>query len=72
MKQSTAKQLKGYGRYSGLAFQMAIIIALAVFGGLKLDEHWNTKPIFTVVCALLGIAVALYTVIKDFLPKKKA
>lgn len=63
--------MRGYARYSGLAFQMAIIILLAVFGGLKLDEHWNTKPVFTIVGALLGIAVALYTVIKDLIPKKK-
>ncbi|MBO4481400.1 MAG: AtpZ/AtpI family protein [Bacteroidales bacterium] len=64
------RQLKNYARYSGMAFQMGIIIAAGAYGGIKLDEKWNTKPWMTLVCVLLAIAVALYSVIKDLVPPK--
>ena len=64
------RHLKNYARYSGMAFQMGIIIAVGAYGGVKLDEKWNTKPWMTLVCVLLSIAVALYSVIKDFIPPK--
>lgn len=62
--------LKGYAHYSGLAVQMAVIIALATIGGVKLDDVTNLKPLFTVVCSLAGVALSMYVVIKDFTPKK--
>ena len=64
------RQLKNYARYSGMAFQMGIIIAVGAYGGVKLDEKWDTKPWMTLVCVLLAIAVALYSVIKDLVPPK--
>ena len=64
------RQLKNYARYSGMAFQMGIIIAVGAYGGVKLDEKWNTKPWMTLVCVLVSIAVALYSVIKDLVPPK--
>lgn len=60
--------LSSYAFYSGLAFQMGIIIAGGTFGGIKLDEKLNTKPLFIIICAFASIAIALYLVIKD-LPK---
>ncbi len=63
--------LRGYAHYSGIAVQMAAIIALATIGGVKLDEWLELKPLFTVVCSLAGVALAMYVVIKDFTPKKK-
>ncbi|MBP5711023.1 MAG: AtpZ/AtpI family protein [Bacteroidales bacterium] len=62
--------LRGYAHYSGLAVQMAVIIALSTVGGLKLDGLTDLKPLFTVVCSLAGVALAMYVVIKDFTPKK--
>lgn len=58
--------LKSYMRYSGMAFQMGIIIAGGTYGGIKLDKWLNTKPIFIVICALASIALSLYLVLKDF------
>ena len=63
--------LRGYAHYSGVAVQMAAIIALATIGGVKLDEWLELKPLFTVVCSLACVALAMYVVIKDFTPKKK-
>jgi len=45
---------------------MIIIIGLGVYGGVKLDEYYPNKySLFTVICALLAIGIALYTVIKQ-------
>lgn len=51
---------------------MAIPIALGAWGGKKLDLHFqNSKPVFTVVLSLVGIASGLYLALKDFLKSQK-
>lgn len=62
--------LNNYMRYSGMAFQMGIIIAAGTWGSVKLDKWLNTKPLFTIIGALSSIAIAMYVVLKDFLPPK--
>lgn len=57
--------------YSGMAFQMGIIIALGTWGGLKLDEKLHLSPLFTIVCALLAIALAMYVMITKLTKNKK-
>lgn len=58
-------------KYSTLAFQMGITIALGTWGGVKLDEYFGLKkfPAFTICLSLLSVVVSIYFVIKD-LPKK--
>lgn len=62
------KGLKEFAKYTGLAFQMAGIILVTVWGGTKLDKltGWHT-PVFTIVLSLFGVSAAIYTAIKDFL-----
>ena len=63
--------LNNYAKYSGLAFQMGIIIAVAVWGGVKLDSLTETnKPTFTIILSLLGVFTAIYVAVKDFIIKK--
>lgn len=65
-KKDKGRPPNAFIRYSGMALQMGIIIALGVFGGQKLDEHFSTdSPIFTIVLSLIGVAAALYLTIKD-------
>ncbi|MFH1321533.1 MAG: AtpZ/AtpI family protein [Bacteroidota bacterium] len=60
------KLLKDYAKYSALAFQMIAIILLGLFGGIKLDEYLNLEfPAFTLTLTLLGLAFALYYLIKQ-------
>jgi len=71
-KKSSKKQgnsgLNDFGRYSGMAFQMVAIIAVATWGGIKLDKLAGfEKPVFTIVLSLLGVFAAIYTAIKDFI-----
>ena len=51
---------------------MIFIIVAGTFGGIKLDEYTGFQfPLFTVVCSLAAVALAIYTSIKDFLKPKK-
>lgn len=67
-KQSPIHQ---YATYSNLAFEMGAIIALGVFGGIKLDKLLNISPLFTIVCSLAGIAIALYLIIRSTMKSQK-
>jgi len=70
-KEKNQKKNKGfsdYARYTGIAFQMAVIIFLTTWGGIKLDQLAGfSKPVFTIILSLLGVFAAIYTAIKDFL-----
>ena len=58
-------------KYSSMATQMAVTIFIGVWGGKKLDEYLkNETPVFTLVFSLLGVVIAMYNVIKDFIKKK--
>lgn len=51
---------------------MGAIIGLSAWGGQKLDAYFkNIQPVFTIILSLLGIAAALYLVLKDFIKPKK-
>lgn len=51
-------------RYAGMATQMAVVILLGVWLGRWLDED-REFPVFTLICSLVAVAVAIYIVIKD-------
>lgn len=54
-----------------MAFQMGAIIALGTYGGVKLDQWLQLSPLFTIVCALGSIALAMYFMIYKLTQKKK-
>lgn len=58
-------------KYAGLATQLLIALALAVFVGLKIDKWMDLKtPLAVWVLPLLVIAALIYKVIKDTSIKK--
>ena len=66
---SGRKNLNNYARYSGMAFQMLVIILLGVFAGFKLDQWLYTKPIFIVILSIVSVFLSIYYVTKDLLRK---
>ncbi len=62
--------LAAYSRYSTIAIQMVVIILITSLGGLKLDKRLGTDPWFTVILSLLGVAAAMWLVIKEVLKKR--
>ena len=66
------KSLNDYAHYSGIVFQMAVIILAGTFGGIKIDGKLKWKfPIFTVALSFISVLIAMYIVLKDFLGKKE-
>jgi len=53
-----------------MAFQMLAIILAGVFGGYKLDQWLNTKPIFIIILSVLSVFLSMYYVTRDLLKKK--
>ncbi len=65
-KKEGRTKMNAYVRFSGLAFQMGGIILAGVWGGMKLDEHFQyDQPWFTIGLSLLAVFGALYQVIKQ-------
>jgi len=64
------KNLNTYVKYSGLAIQMGLIIAIGMYGGVQLDKltAWRF-PLFTLILSLGSVAMAIYIAIKDFIKK---
>ncbi len=62
--------INNIAKYSGISFQMLAIILLFVFAGKELDKYveWE-KPVFTLLLSLLGVFLAIYSAVKDFLKK---
>lgn len=57
---------RNFLRFSGMAFSMAITIALFAFGGVWLDERTgNDSSTWTIVGSLFGVALAMYQVIRQ-------
>lgn len=57
--------LNTYAKYSGLGFQMILIITLFAYAGHALDTNQHTKtPFYTAGLSLIGVFVSLYIVIK--------
>ncbi len=67
-KNKLSSSLNTYARYSSLAFQMMFIVLAGVFGGIELDKWLGWKfPVFTLVLSVLGVILAIYYAIKDFI-----
>ncbi|PKQ70388.1 AtpZ/AtpI family protein [Raineya orbicola] len=65
------KDLEGYAKYSGIAFQMIATIGLAVWAGLYLDEKQSlSQPYWTIGLTTMAVIVSIISVVKNFLPKK--
>lgn len=61
----------GFGlalRLLGVGWYIALCIVLGVGGGLWLDRRLNVLPLFTLVGAVLGSALAFYGVYKMVAP----
>ncbi|HMN04487.1 MAG TPA: AtpZ/AtpI family protein [Flavobacteriales bacterium] len=55
-----------YARLSGIGFQMAAIIGLGTYSGWRADQWTAWKfPLFTLLGALGGVAMAIYILFKE-------
>jgi len=65
--------LNDYFKYAGMGAQMLAIIAIFTWAGSRLDRRAaGEKPIYTAALSLLGVIIAIYTVLKDFIHRDDA
>ena len=62
--------LDAYSRYSTIEIQMVVIIVITSLAGVKLDKKAGTEPLLTVILSLLGVAAAMWLVIKEAIRNK--
>ena len=60
------QRLTDYGKYSSMALQMAVTIAVGVWGGYALDNYFQPGfPVFKLTLSLLSVVAAIYFAVKD-------
>ncbi|WP_299676151.1 AtpZ/AtpI family protein [uncultured Tenacibaculum sp.] len=65
-KKTNKSQLKQYARFSGIAIQMGITIYLGSLLGEWLDNKYpNSNNLYTKICTLAAVFIAMYSVIKQ-------
>ena len=65
-KKKPEKPLKNVAILSGIAIQMGVTIYLFVLLGKWLDTKFNNgDKLYIIILTLLGVAISLYTVIKQ-------
>ncbi|WDF56241.1 AtpZ/AtpI family protein [Mucilaginibacter sp. KACC 22063] len=61
-----SKSLGNYAKFTGIAFQMIIIIGVMSFAGYEIDKHYQHHTQWvTAVLSLTGVFISLYIVIKS-------
>ncbi|PKA82897.1 putative F0F1-ATPase subunit (Ca2+/Mg2+ transporter) [Ulvibacter sp. MAR_2010_11] len=65
-KPRPSSRINNYARFTGIGFQMVAIIGIGAYGGVKLDERYpNEYSLWTIICSLAAIGIAMYFVIKQ-------
>jgi len=60
------KEASAIAKFSGIAFQMIVIIGLFTFAGYKIDEAYNHNVKWaTAALSLAGVFISLYIVIRS-------
>lgn len=71
-QQLPTKQLSKWIQFSQAGLQMAVTIAVFTLGGVWLDnEYQGVAPLFTVILSLVGVFVAMYSVIRQVINMSK-
>lgn len=59
-------EARSYAKYTGLAFQMVVIIGLMAYAGYKIDESAGHQTRWvTALMSLAGVFISLYLVIRS-------
>ncbi|GAB3920923.1 AtpZ/AtpI family protein [Mucilaginibacter myungsuensis] len=57
---------RNYVKFTGIAFQMIIIIGVMTFAGYKIDESARHDPMWvTAIMSLAGVLISLYLIIRS-------
>jgi ATP synthase protein I len=65
IKISITESMSQVAPYLGLGTQLAATIAIMTFVGVFLDNKFQTKPVFILICTFFGAFAGLYNFIKS-------
>jgi F0F1-type ATP synthase assembly protein I len=65
LKSAPKRAFDSYAQYSSIGFQMIAAMLLGALGGLQLDKRLHSSPWLTVIGTLIGVALAMYIIIKE-------
>jgi F0F1-type ATP synthase assembly protein I len=65
MEKPKKRPLNQILKFSNLAIQMAVIIGLGSYFGIKVDEYFGSQKVFTICLSLTAIFGSLFYVIKE-------
>jgi len=70
-EKGVSPKVNNYVKYSGMVFQLAIVIGLGVWGGRSLDKYLDLKfPAFTLIFLFVALFAGMYWTLKDLIKKK--
>jgi F0F1-type ATP synthase assembly protein I len=70
--QKPKEQLNTFARFSGLGFQMIVIIGIGSFIGVKLDENYpNKHNLYTIILSLTSVILAIAFIIRRIIAASK-
>jgi hypothetical protein len=52
-------------RYSHLGIQFALVVGLAIFGGVWLDRRFSTRGIFVLLGTFVGAGIGFYLLLRE-------
>jgi len=58
-------------RYMGLTAQLLVMIGLAVYAAIWLDNKLNVSPLFIILLPLLVLGITFYNLYKETIKKKQ-
>lgn len=54
-------------QYSSAGIQMVLTILLFTYLGIRIDRHFETKPLWTAILAIFGVVIAMIFMVKAFM-----
>jgi len=64
------KSYRSIMRYAALGTELAVMLGLGVWGGLKLDEQLHTTPLFLLLFPVLALVITFVQLYKNLNKKK--
>lgn len=57
-------------RYAGLATQLLVLLGLAVWGGMKLDQRLHFRALFVIILPVVALTISLFQLIRSLNNKR--
>jgi F0F1-type ATP synthase assembly protein I len=70
-RNSKSNIIRELAPYSTLGIQLVLTIGLGAFAGWKIDEYYNTSPIFLIILTFMGAIAGMVSFIRTVTSRNK-